>query len=652
VPIDKIKHKHIWLIIFVGSFVLYGNTLTHQYALDDAIVITQNEFTKQGVDGIFDILKNDSFTGFFGKQKKLVAGGRYRPLSVITFALEHELFGTWPGISHLINVLLYALSVGMFFQVLYQLLLKHYDQKKTLIFAIITVVLFWVHPLHTEVVANIKGRDEILSVLFSLVALWLMVKSGFVFKLLAILSLFLALLSKENAMAFVFIIPLAGYFFIHRKIKESFIQFSLLLIPALGFLLIRQHILGAFSTTESLELMNNPFLGAGIADKYATIFYTWFVYLKLLIFPHPLTFDYYPYHITLQNFTQWKVWFVLIFIAFFVILGIKNFKRDKLVLFSILGFAFAFAPVSNLFFPVGTFMNERFLFMPGLFWSILLAWFLFEAFRYINNKRLQYIFASVLFVYFIGFYSVKTIARNNAWHNDFILFTTDVKTSFDSAKSTCSAGGKLWEEAKTLPEGNQKQELYQRAESYLRQSVSIHPKYADAWLLLGNVLFDAKKDVPNATNCFLKVLRLQSQHANAWQNFDIVLQQTNDRNLQMDRYLSAYQIDSDRYIINYRLGVLYGRYFNNLPLAISYLKKAIVLDSTQVGAYKDLGTALGIYGDKQGAYAIFKKALSIDSTDVQLYQNVITACMQLNLNSEAQNYMLKIKQLETIQKAN
>ncbi|MCX6256645.1 MAG: hypothetical protein NTW49_01885 [Bacteroidia bacterium] len=68
----------IYGIIIAFSFVLYGNTLPDKYALDDAIVITQNEFTKKGVDGIKDILTTEGFTGFFGMKKNLVAGGRYQ----------------------------------------------------------------------------------------------------------------------------------------------------------------------------------------------------------------------------------------------------------------------------------------------------------------------------------------------------------------------------------------------------------------------------------------------------------------------------------------------------------------------------------------------------------------------------------------------
>ena len=76
------------IIVLILALVQYANTIGHDYALDDAIVLSENQFTKQGFSGIKDLLSYDTFTGFFGKEKQLVAGGRYRPFSLITFAID------------------------------------------------------------------------------------------------------------------------------------------------------------------------------------------------------------------------------------------------------------------------------------------------------------------------------------------------------------------------------------------------------------------------------------------------------------------------------------------------------------------------------------------------------------------------------------
>lgn len=133
--------KTVYALIAVVCFALYANTLGNEYALDDAIAITSNSFTKNGFSGIPDLFKYDTFTGFFGTTKELVAGGRYRPLSLVTFAIEWQLFGENPGVSHFINILLYALT-GM---ILWQLLMRFRAEESNVWFLslpLVVVLLF------------------------------------------------------------------------------------------------------------------------------------------------------------------------------------------------------------------------------------------------------------------------------------------------------------------------------------------------------------------------------------------------------------------------------------------------------------------------------------------------------------------------------
>lgn len=82
-------NAHFAIVLFCLG--LYANTLNHGYVLDDKIVITENQFTKKGFSGIPDIMRTDAFVGFYGKEKNLVVGKRYRPLSIVTFAIELSL---------------------------------------------------------------------------------------------------------------------------------------------------------------------------------------------------------------------------------------------------------------------------------------------------------------------------------------------------------------------------------------------------------------------------------------------------------------------------------------------------------------------------------------------------------------------------------
>ena len=139
-----------YLVLFVFVFFLYGNTLFHDYALDDFIVITGNSYTKQGIKGIGDILTHDAFVGAYGEALELT-GGRYRPLSIVMFAVEYEIFGLNPFFGHFFNVLFFA-----FVCCFVLLLMSRLFVDKNNWIAFVIALLFASHPIHTEVVANIK----------------------------------------------------------------------------------------------------------------------------------------------------------------------------------------------------------------------------------------------------------------------------------------------------------------------------------------------------------------------------------------------------------------------------------------------------------------------------------------------------------------
>lgn len=645
---ENLSSKQAALIFLILGFILYANTLNHEYALDDAIVLTKNQFTKQGIKGIPDILKHDSFTGFFGKEKQLVEGGRYRPLSIITYAIEYELWQQKPFASHLINLLLYVLIAIAIYKLTLALFSQIFDTKTLTLLAFITSVVFIVHPIHTEAVSNIKGRDELLSLLFSLATfhtiLIYLKKPKKILLFSVFLLFFLGLMSKENTITFVAIIPLSIYFFKKANNKSQIIAIAPLIVASILFLYIRYQVLGAMHTSGTEELMNNPFIDSSVNQKYATIIYTWLIYFKLLIFPHPLTFDYYPYHIPLVNLSN--IWVILsISIALVLaLISIAGLRKRSFISFCIIAFAASFSIVSNLVFPVGTFMNERFVFMPSFFWCLAIAFIFIRIYQ--TNKFLKYP-VIVLFLSMITFYSIKTTARNKVWKNDFTLFTTDVKTSFNSAKSNCSAGGKLWEEAKVTTNPDKQNEYYKLSENYLRKAIEIHPNYVDAWLLLGNLLFDYKKDVPNSVSCYIEVIKRQAMNENAWSNSDIVLQSSDDRNLQLQIYTQLNEINQNRYMVNYRLGVLHGRYFNNIDKGIYFLEKAHKINPSKVDALKDLGTAYGIKGNAKLSYQYSLKALNLNKNDHQIYVNLGIAASKLGMQNEANLYFTEANKLKS-----
>jgi protein O-mannosyl-transferase len=472
------------LLIFGLAFLLYANTLGHGFVLDDSIVITENMYTEQGVAGIGGILSKDTFFGYFKVEGKetLVSGGRYRPLSLVFFAILHQIAGASPFVFHLFTVLLFASCCLVLYHTLRYLFLLRMGDGYAATAAWLAAVLFTVHPVHTEVVANIKGSDELLTLLGSLGALWLSLlafdRRSWGVGALAGLVFFLACLAKENAATFVVVIPLALWFFRDMKPSDA-LRYSL---PAWGgflaFFLLRGSILQWAFGAQPMELMNNPFLkidGAQwvpytFSEKMATIFYTLGKYVQLLVWPHPLTHDYYPRTIGMKTFADPMVLLSAagyVGMAVYALLGLG--KRD-VVRFGILFYLLTLSIVSNVVFPIGTNMGERFIFMPSLGFCVVAADMLL---RLLRNPVV--VLAPVAL-----FFAGLTLLRNPVWESNEKLFFADVETSENSAKIQNACGGVLFEKALAEKDLAARDRIFQQAFTHANKAVEIYPNYKDA----------------------------------------------------------------------------------------------------------------------------------------------------------------------------
>ena len=132
------------------------------------------------------------------------------------------------------------------------------------------------------------------------------------------------------------------------EIKKYLIALLPVISAAILFLIIRKIVLGNTSTNLN-ELMNNPFLEATVSQKYATITYTLDLYIKLLFVPHPLTYDYYPYHIQLVGWQNIWVILSLLFYISILILACYGFRRKRIHSYGILFYLITLSIVSELY---------------------------------------------------------------------------------------------------------------------------------------------------------------------------------------------------------------------------------------------------------------------------------------------------------------
>jgi len=613
------------IVLFAFGLLLYANTLKHQYAQDDAIVIYDNMYTTQGIAGIGGLLKYDTFFGFFKEEGKaaLVSGGRYRPLTPIMFAVEWQLFDRNPMVGHLINILLYGLLGILIFYALDSLLINYQDH---LLIAFGASLVFIAHPIHTEVVANIKGRDEIVSMIASVAALYLVLKKVDLgknsYSIMGAAILFLGLLSKENAITFLAIIPFSLYFFRGKSILKS-ISLSLPLVAAaVLFIAIRTMVLGFdFGGTPS-ELMNNPYIkieGAqyvpfDLGEKFATIFFTLGKYMQLLFFPHPLTHDYYPRHIEMMQFSDPAVLISVFMYLILIGFAILGWKKKQLLSYSILFYLSSLSIVSNIVFPIGTNMSERFLFMPSLGFAIAVAYGGYLV--YLRYGR-RIVILGLLCIPIMAM-ATKTVLRNNAWYDDFSLFITDIEVSKNSAKLNNAVGGALSNRYHNEKDINLKRSKLNEAIIRLNKAIEIHPNYKNPYLIRANC-YHFLGDFKSAEQSYIMAINLDPGFN------DAIINQA----------------------INYReMGKQYGAERGDLVSAIKYLKTSFDMNANDYETVRLLGIAHGNANNYQEAISYFAKALQLSPNSANAHVNLAKAYSNAGEEEMSQEYANKARNID------
>jgi tetratricopeptide (TPR) repeat protein len=301
--------------------------------------------------------------------------------------------------------------------------------------------------------------------------------------------------------------------------------------------------------------------------------------------------------------------------------------------------------MSNLFISVGTFMNERFLFIPSLSFCVMLGWGIH--YLLMNQKIKQYGFG-FLAVLMLG-YSVKTISRNTIWQNDFTLFTHDVKTSKNSAKGNCVAGGQYYEKAVAADNEQEKQMLLQKARGYLQKSLSIHPTYNDAHLLYGNTRFGLEQPLDSVMPHYYSIFTRAPRHSAAWQNALAVMHSGNSEN-RLKWYKKLHSIDSNRFEITYNMGKIYGRHLQNYPKAEQMLLKSIRLRPNDTRVLKDIAVVYGLTGRYRESVEALQKVVQHTPNDAQAWFNLGLSLNALGQKAEAQNALDKAHQLDPSRK--
>lgn len=664
------KNWNAIFFIFIFGALLYANTISFDYALDDKLYITANEYTKKGVDGIKEIWTNDMMTGFFGKKKNLVEGGRYRPLALTTHAIEWQIFGKNPTVSHGVNILLYAFMGVILLIVLQQIFENESRDRWWWTVPVIATMLFLAHPTHTEVGANIKSRDEIMSLLFALLSFSAVLKylkrGGALPLLMSGVWFWLSLASKESTVTFLGVIPLTLIFFPKGDLKRSITAMAPMVVFTGAYLALRMSILDDQGSMLDVpkELMNKPYLNATPDEQLASIFFTMGLYIKLLFWPHPLTHDYYPFHPfrTYQElaagssgYVDWSsplamvstvAYVAMLLFGLYSLYQVIRGKGSSILGYGVLFFLGTFILFSNLFFDIGAFMNERFLFIPSLGFTLPLAWYLVKKMGKKEGINLGVMVAGAL----ILTYSAMTIVRNYAWQNDFTLATSDVGTSDGSAKVKMTMGSELLDRAKKEKNEQQRMKLLKEGENYCLQSLRIYPQYYPPLDILGNIYFE-QGNYAESVRFFEGALRVKPYDSRMLNNMEAVANVA-VKNKEFDAAIKGYTLltkllkGKNKSKIYSALGEVYGKELNDLEMAKENLRLAKKWDPSNASAYQKIGIVFAMSGQLDSAMTNFTMAYELDTTNARVLLNLGILHQQMGRTKLGNSYVQRAYKMD------
>lgn len=603
-PVKKTEAtaKWIYLLLFAFAFILYANTLHHEYAFDDAVVITENTFTKKGIVGIPDLLQKDLFAGMYGN-RLVLGGGRWRPLSLVTYALEYQFFGMNPHASHWINVLFYGLAAVILFMMLQKIL------PGKILLNFFVSLLFIALPVHTEVVANIKSRDEILSFIGLCLAIYwcftFLENRRIKYLVYSCISYFLALTSKENGITWVVVLPLMLVFLANKKWKESMLLTLPYLLAAAIYSAIRWKLVG-IAGDKITSVMDNPFLTVAISEKLATITSVMGKYLLLLIFPWKLSSDYSYNEIPVIGWGNSSVIISLLIYSSLLIYVVVVLSKTKPVLngysahriaaFGILFYLITISMVINLFFNVGAPMAERFLFLPSLGFCIAAVALILKLLKTQNYTSLKITSTTrAVFYIILILLSVRTIARNSDWRNNLTLFSTDIKNSPNSARLQFGYGNLFREQVEKTTDLKLKSEAAGTAISAYSNALAIYPAYPDPYYNLG-VVYYLTGDTAHAINMYLKTLERSPVFALAAYNLGAIYFSRKNYEASLTYFRKALEIQPENFNTIFNSAVCYHM-LNDYKNAIVYYQEALRINSSDVSLLRNLSIAYANLGD-------------------------------------------------------
>jgi len=507
---DNHCHAIYLAIVFAVTLALYWNSLNGYFIWDDRGLVLDNTTYLSNWKNLYDCF----YKPFFGETPY------YRPLLTASFIIDYQLWGTNPFGYHFTNVLLHignALLVYLFIL----LLLK---QSKI---ALLASLFFAAHPVQSEAVAWISGRNDVLLTLFALITIilhlywkrfqgWLRVLfySGYLFCYMG------ALFTKESALILPLLLVLIDYYYDNRRCMMQ--DYAGLVIISAAYYFTRIIVIG--ETGIGLA-------GGELSDTVFRIIATYAYYFRMLLFP---AFQSAVPDITGAVSSGHYFIYACLLLTCLAAIAILSSNRCKEIPFSMLWVFLSLIPVCGIF-PLSIPALEHRLYLGTVCFSMLLPCAAFRL-SYIQThvRKLHKTRTAVALMIpaVLICYSAKTATRNYIWDNELSFW---LSTVHDSPRSTVARNN--------LGIAYARLENHQLAIREFKRGLELHNRQDNAAAGLNAVLH--AKIFNNLGQCYYQLLLTRLAAEASTSSVDVQGSETIKRLYALSRYCYQKALDSN-----------------------------------------------------------------------------------------------------------
>jgi tetratricopeptide (TPR) repeat protein len=569
---ERWKYYSALAVILLLAFIVYLPVLQNSLIdWDDHVYINNNL-----------LLHSFNLKEIFSRY----VSGNYHPFTILTLALEYQLFGLNATGYHAVNLLLHLVNIILVFYTVFLI-----SDKAGV--ALVAALIFGIHPMHVESVAWAAELKDLLYTAFFLASYIFYLKylkdPQKKLYIYAILLFLFSLLSKAMAASLPVVLLLTDYFKGRKLNKKTILEkvpFFLLAILFGVVALIAQKSSGAVSDNEILTF----------PQRLVFASYGFITYLLKLIFPLHLS-AFYPYPIKSGGDIPILYYsYVLIFLGFaaFVIYSLRFSKK---IFFGIGFFAVTVFLVLQLLPVGGAIMADRYSYIP----SIGIFYLAGEGFNLLWNKKIKLI-AVILLSAFTIFYSVKTYARCGVWKNEITLWN-DVINQYQTVPTAYNNRGSIYARG----------QKYDWALPDFNKAIELKSNYFEAYINRGS-LFMVKGNYDKAIADFDKAIELNSNSFEAYYSRGTLFLRAGNYDKALPDFDKAIELNPKRFETYFNRGNLFLNE-KKYDKAIADFDKVIELKADYAEAYYNRGMACHYSGKNDAACMNFKKAANLGHKD-------------------------------------